>query len=122
MLNAILTVHAVSLQRPFSRLRVDALCSLSGNLVSALNIFFFEHGDTHSGRSFGLFEQDVSLLQGIQELTDREDDAHKVCRLQQIAGRADGLRARLEVDAVSSPIFCTRVRCFTFVAGNNRVT
>ena len=47
-----------------------------------------------------LFEQEVCPLQVIQVLLDREEDANNVCRLNQLANCADGLRARVEMDAI----------------------
>ena len=55
---------------------------------------------------FLLFEQEVSLLQVIQVLLYREEDAENVCRLNQLANLAEELRARVEVNAVMSFFLC----------------
>ena len=63
---------------------------LFGNLVNllfALSIFCTERRVSNHDRSFG----EVSLLQLIQALLDREEDAQVVCRLYQLACYADGL-------------------------------
>ena len=58
------------------------------------------------GSSFFSFsEQELSPLQVIQILLDREEDAKHVCRLDQPANRADGLCARVLMDDVFSLFF-----------------
>ena len=47
-------------------------------------------------------------MQVIQVLLDREEDANNVGRPDQFVNRADGLRARGEVDAVATHVFPQR--------------
>ena len=76
------------------------------NLLSAFCIFSTEGRSSCQGRKFlvhffSSFEKDVSLLQLVQVLLDREEDAMNVCWLD----CADELRAGVELDAVFSPLF-----------------
>ena len=55
-------------------------------------------------------------------LLDREENATNVCRPDQFANHADGLRARAAVDAVLSPILCGSAVFEDAGAGNTWVT
>ena len=63
---------------------------------------------------FSTFEQKVSLLQVIQIISDREQDATNVCRLQQLGNCAEGLCARVEMNAMFTSFF-VRAPCLRTV-------
>ena len=74
------------------------------------------------GSLSSLFEQKVSLVQATQALLDCEEDAKNVCRLDQLAKYAHGLRARVETDAILSPFLCVGALLEDGGAGKNWVT
>ena len=87
----------------------DLFCKFE-NLLSAFSFFSSEHGVSPDGRLFGrrkkflfisftLFERGFPIAG--HRSTSRSQKKRNVYR-DQLASRADGLRARVEVDAVFS--------------------